>query len=148
MRTSGSGTVGATRDVIADGLVDIDPGAGQEPSTVPHVRAVPDHRRRQDSASTDRRADPDDRVTHLRPCADDGAVHQHRALDDSAGRHDRPCTHHRAAPYCCPGMDARTGHEIGYLVNAFKAAVEKRDLQREIEQLRRELAAARGTRSA
>ncbi len=40
-------------------------------------------------------------------------------------------------------IDARTGHEIGYLVNAFKAAVEKRDLQREIEELRAELAAAR-----
>ena len=39
-------------------------------------------------------------------------------------------------------IDARTGHEIGYLVNAFKAAVEKRDLQREIEALRAELAAA------
>ncbi len=40
-------------------------------------------------------------------------------------------------------IDARTGHEIGYLVNVFKAAVEKRDLQREIEELRAELAAAR-----
>ena len=40
-------------------------------------------------------------------------------------------------------MDARTGHEVGYLVNAFKAAVEKRDLLREIEQLRRDLAEAR-----
>ena len=39
-------------------------------------------------------------------------------------------------------IDARTGHEIGYLVNTFKAAVEKRDLQREIEELRAELAAA------
>lgn len=36
-------------------------------------------------------------------------------------------------------IDARTGHEIGYLVNAFKAAVEKRDLQREIESIRDEL---------
>ena len=40
-------------------------------------------------------------------------------------------------------IDARTGHEIGYLVNAFKAAVEKRDLLREIEELRAELAQAR-----
>lgn len=40
-------------------------------------------------------------------------------------------------------LDARVGHEIGYLVNAFKAAVEKRDLLREIAQLRADLAAAR-----
>lgn len=40
-------------------------------------------------------------------------------------------------------IDARTGHEVGYLVNAFKAAVEKRDLLQEIEKLRAELAAAR-----
>ena len=40
-------------------------------------------------------------------------------------------------------IDARTGHEIGYLVNAFKAAVEKRDLERQIEELRAELAEAR-----
>lgn len=40
-------------------------------------------------------------------------------------------------------IDARTGHEIGYLVNAFKAAVEKRDLLREIEQLRAKLAELR-----
>ena len=40
-------------------------------------------------------------------------------------------------------IDARTGHEIGYLVNSFKAAVEKRDLLREIEELRAELAQAR-----
>ena len=38
-----------------------------------------------------------------------------------------------------------TGHEIGYLVNAFKAAVEKRDLLREIEELRAELAQARAS---
>jgi hypothetical protein len=36
-------------------------------------------------------------------------------------------------------IDARTGHEIGYLVNAFKGALEKRDLQKEIEKLRAEL---------
>jgi len=40
-------------------------------------------------------------------------------------------------------IDARTGHEVGYLVNAFKAAVEKRDLLTEIERLREELAEAR-----
>jgi hypothetical protein len=40
-------------------------------------------------------------------------------------------------------IDSRTGHEIGYLVNAFKAAVEKRDLLNEIEQLRADLAAAK-----
>jgi hypothetical protein len=40
-------------------------------------------------------------------------------------------------------IDSRTGHEIGYLVNAFKAAVEKRDLLKEIEQLRADLAEAR-----
>lgn len=43
-------------------------------------------------------------------------------------------------------IDARTGHEIGYLVNAFKAAVEKRDLLREIEALRAELADAQKLR--
>jgi len=43
-------------------------------------------------------------------------------------------------------IDARTGHEIGYLVNAFKAAVEKRDLLAEIEALRAELASARASR--
>ena len=42
----------------------------------------------------------------------------------------------------CGRIDARTGHEIGYLVNAFKAAVEKRDLERQIQELRAELAAA------
>ncbi len=42
----------------------------------------------------------------------------------------------------CGRIDARTGHEIGYLVNAFKAAVEKRDLERQIHELRAELAAA------
>ena len=34
------------------------------------------------------------------------------------------------------GIDARTGHEIGYLVNALKAAVEKRDLLGENQELR------------
>ena len=42
----------------------------------------------------------------------------------------------------CGRIDARTGHEIGYLVNAFKAAVEKRDLERQIQELRAELTAA------
>jgi len=39
-------------------------------------------------------------------------------------------------------IDPRVGHEIGYLVNAFKAAVEKRDLLHEIEGLRVQLAEA------
>lgn len=34
-------------------------------------------------------------------------------------------------------LDARTGHEAAYALNGFKAAVEKRDLQREVEELRR-----------
>ncbi len=42
----------------------------------------------------------------------------------------------------CGRIDARTAHEIGYLVNAFKAAVEKRDLERQIQELRAELAEA------
>ena len=42
----------------------------------------------------------------------------------------------------CGRIDARTAHEIGYLVNAFKAAVEKRDLERQIAELRAELAEA------
>ena len=37
-------------------------------------------------------------------------------------------------------LDARSGHEIGYLVNAFKAAVEKRDLEIEIKKLRETIA--------
>lgn len=40
-------------------------------------------------------------------------------------------------------IDARTGHEIGYLVNAFKAAVEKRDLQLEIARLSKQIAELR-----
>lgn len=40
-------------------------------------------------------------------------------------------------------LDARVGHEVGYLVNAFKAAVEKADLLTEIAQLRKDLADAR-----
>lgn len=43
----------------------------------------------------------------------------------------------------CGRIDGRVGHEIGYLVNAFKAAVEKRDLLTEIEHLRAELDAVR-----
>ena len=39
----------------------------------------------------------------------------------------------------------RVGHEIGYLVNAFKSAVEKRDLLHEIEKLRVQLAEASKT---
>jgi hypothetical protein len=37
-------------------------------------------------------------------------------------------------------IDARTGHEIGYLCNAFKGALEKADLLREIGELRAQLA--------
>lgn len=40
-------------------------------------------------------------------------------------------------------IDARTGHEVGYLANAFRGALEKRDLLRQIEQLRAELAEAK-----
>jgi hypothetical protein len=39
-------------------------------------------------------------------------------------------------------ISERVGHEIGYLVNAFKAAVEKRDLQKQIDELRAQLAQA------
>jgi hypothetical protein len=44
---------------------------------------------------------------------------------------------------CSGDIDARPAHEAGYALNVFKAAVEKRDLQREIASLRSELAAAR-----
>lgn len=45
---------------------------------------------------------------------------------------------------CVTGViDARTAHEVGYLVNAFTASLQKRDMQREIEKLRAELAAAK-----
>jgi hypothetical protein len=44
---------------------------------------------------------------------------------------------------CVGTLDARSAHEAGYSLNVFKAAVEKRDLQREIAALRAELAAAR-----
>lgn len=44
---------------------------------------------------------------------------------------------------CVGTLDARSAHEAGYALNVFKAAVEKRDLQREIASLRAELAAAR-----
>jgi len=40
-------------------------------------------------------------------------------------------------------LDSRTGHEIAFILNSFRGALEKRDLLREIEQLRRDLAAAR-----
>lgn len=36
-------------------------------------------------------------------------------------------------------IDARTGHEIGYLVNAFRGAAEKRDLEKELEKARASL---------
>lgn len=45
-------------------------------------------------------------------------------------------------------LDARSGHECAYALNGFKAAAEKRDLEREIQQLREELAAARRPRRA
>lgn len=44
---------------------------------------------------------------------------------------------------CVGTLDARSAHEAGYSLNVFKAAVEKRDLQREIAALRAELAAAK-----
>lgn len=40
-------------------------------------------------------------------------------------------------------VDARTAHEVGFLVNSFTASLQKRDLQREIEKLRAELASAK-----
>jgi hypothetical protein len=40
-------------------------------------------------------------------------------------------------------MDSRTGHEIAFILNTLKAGLEKRDLLREVQQLRRDLAAAR-----
>lgn len=40
-------------------------------------------------------------------------------------------------------LDARTGHEAAYALNGFKAAAEKRDLEREIAELRKELADAK-----
>ena len=40
-------------------------------------------------------------------------------------------------------LDPRVGHEIGFILNSFRGALEKRDLLREIESLRRDLAAAR-----
>jgi hypothetical protein len=44
---------------------------------------------------------------------------------------------------CIGTLDARTAHESAYALNCFKAAVEKRDLLREVEKLRTELDAAR-----
>ena len=44
---------------------------------------------------------------------------------------------------CVGTLDARSAHEAGYCLNAFRGAAEKRDLQREIQKLRAELAAAR-----
>jgi hypothetical protein len=44
---------------------------------------------------------------------------------------------------CSGKIDARTAHEAGYALNVFKAAVEKRDYQREIASLRAEVAAAK-----
>jgi hypothetical protein len=40
-------------------------------------------------------------------------------------------------------IDARTGHEASYALNGFKAAAEKRDLEREITELRRQVAEAK-----
>ena len=37
-------------------------------------------------------------------------------------------------------LDARSGHEIGFLANAFRASVEKRDLEIEIKKLRETIA--------
>jgi hypothetical protein len=45
---------------------------------------------------------------------------------------------------CATGaMDARTGHEVGYLVARFTEALNKRDLLRKIEELERALATAK-----
>ena len=43
-------------------------------------------------------------------------------------------------------LDARTGHEAAYALRAFQSMVEKRDLLREVESLRAELADARKAR--
>ncbi len=40
-------------------------------------------------------------------------------------------------------LDARSGHEAAFSLKGFQSAAEKRDLQREIQKLRAELAAAR-----
>jgi hypothetical protein len=40
-------------------------------------------------------------------------------------------------------IDARTAHEVGFLVNSFTASLQKRDLQRTIDKLRAELAEAK-----
>ena len=66
--------------------------------------------------------------------------------------------HKRMTAYCildrsgceiaCGEIDARTGHEVGYLVARFTEALNKRDLLKEIEQLRHELANARKQRKA
>lgn len=40
-------------------------------------------------------------------------------------------------------IDARTAHEVGFLVNSFTASLQKRDLQREIASLRAQLDAAK-----
>jgi hypothetical protein len=39
-------------------------------------------------------------------------------------------------------IDARSGHEMSYALNGFKAAAEKRDMQREIKRLREQVAEA------
>jgi hypothetical protein len=41
-------------------------------------------------------------------------------------------------------IDARSGHEMAYALNGFKAAAEKRDLEREIKALRARLEAING----
>ena len=38
-------------------------------------------------------------------------------------------------------LDARSGHEIGYLVNAFMSSVDRRTLQRRVEELTAQLEA-------
>ena len=45
-------------------------------------------------------------------------------------------------------LDARTGHESGYCLQRFQSIAEKRDLERQIKQLRAELAEARKHKSA
>lgn len=37
-------------------------------------------------------------------------------------------------------IDGRTAHEIGFLVNSFKASLEKRDLLEELKELRAQVA--------
>ncbi len=45
-------------------------------------------------------------------------------------------------------IDSRTCHEIGYMINAFKGAVDKADLERKIDEQQKVIAELRKLRSA